>query len=280
MTTFPANISNLIQNSSLLKSFKDKTVVIKYGGSVMENQNAKVRFCEQVVALKNAGVNIMLVHGGGKEISAWLKKVNIEPKFHNGRRITDAATMELAEMVLCGKTRNDLVSTINMLGGKALGLCGKDASIFKADFLDAEKSLGFVGKVTETDVLTLNSFIKIGIPVISPIGLSPNGDTLNINADEAAGKIASDLKAARFILLTDVDGILKDGAVIRTLSLSQAKDLLKDPAITGGMIPKLSCCIEAVESGVDKVSIISGISEYSLISDLTSEEGSGTSIYQ
>lgn len=244
----------------------------------MENHEAKIRFCAQIVALKNAGINPVLVHGGGKEISAWLKKVGIEPKFVNGRRQTDSATMELAEMVLCGKTRNDLVSSINKLGGKALGLCGKDAGIFKADFIDRERSLGFVGKVTEVDTVTLNELIKISIPVISPIGISADGDTLNINADEAAGKIAADLKAARFILLTDVDGILKDNAVLRKLSLSQAENLLKDPAITGGMIPKLTCCLDAIKAGVDKVSIISGIREYSLILELLTSDGCGTTI--
>ena len=277
-----ANI--LIEALPYIQRLWGKTVVIKYGGNAMKSDDLTHKILEDVTLLKYVGINPILVHGGGPEINAMLKRVGVESSFHNGLRITDAATMEIVQMVLAGKLNKNIVSDIGRLGGKAIGLCGKDAELIKvrkkpplADGVD----LGFVGDIISINTKLLNSLCQDEyIPVISSVGTDENGESYNINADTAAAAIAAALKAEKLIFLTDIDGVRANpedpASLFPTLTVDQAKALIADGTISGGMIPKVTACTDAVESGVRRVHILNGTIPHPIILEIFTDRGIGT----
>ena len=277
-----ANI--LIEALPYIQRLWGKTVVIKYGGNAMKSDDLTHKILEDVTLLKYVGINPILVHGGGPEINAMLKRVGVESSFHNGLRITDAATMEIVQMVLAGKLNKNIVSDIGRLGGKAIGLCGKDAELIKvkkkpplADGVD----LGFVGDIVSINTKLLNSLCQDEyIPVISSVGTDENGESYNINADTAAAAIAAALKAEKLIFLTDIDGVRANpedpASLFPTLTVDQAKALIEDGTISGGMIPKVTACTDAVESGVRRVHILNGTIPHPIILEIFTDRGIGT----
>ena len=277
-----ANI--LIEALPYIQRLWGKTVVIKYGGNAMKSDDLTHKILEDVTLLKYVGINPILVHGGGPEINAMLKRVGVESSFHNGLRITDAATMEIVQMVLAGKLNKNIVSDIGRLGGKAIGLCGKDAELIKvrkkpplADGVD----LGFVGDIVSINTKLLNSLCQDEyIPVISSVGTDENGESYNINADTAAAAIAAALKAEKLIFLTDIDGVRANpedpASLFPTLTVDQAKALIADGTISGGMIPKVTACTDAVESGVRRVHILNGTIPHPIILEIFTDRGIGT----
>ena len=277
-----ANI--LIEALPYIQRLWGKTVVIKYGGNAMKSDNLTHKILEDVTLLKYVGINPILVHGGGPEINAMLKRVNVESSFHNGLRITDAATMEIVQMVLAGKLNKNIVSDIGRLGGKAIGLCGKDAQLIKvkkkpplADGVD----LGFVGDIVSVNTKLLETLCADEyIPVISSVGTDDNGDSYNINADTAAAAIAAALKAEKLIFLTDIDGVRADpedpASLFPILTIDQAKELIADGTISGGMIPKVTACTDAVENGVRRVHILNGTIPHPIILEIFTDRGIGT----
>jgi acetylglutamate kinase len=272
----------LVEALPYLKEFSGKTVVIKYGGSLMVNEDLKTIFANDIVLLKYIGINPIIVHGGGKEISKWLNKVGKETVFIDGLRVTDSETMEITEMVLSGKINSEVVSLVNQCGGKAVGLSGKDANLFIAKKIKskANKDLGFVGDIQEVDITLLNTLSEKGyIPVISSVGRSIKGETLNMNADHVAQSIAGALNATKLIYLTDVQGVLKDKKLVNRMDLKEATKLLKHKDIQGGMLPKLTCSINAIKEGVEKVHIINGTIKHSVLLELFTNVGIGTMIY-
>ncbi|MBR2941876.1 MAG: acetylglutamate kinase [Clostridia bacterium] len=277
-----ANI--LIEALPYIQRLWGKTIVIKYGGNAMKNADLTHKILEDVTLLKYVGINPILVHGGGPEINAMLKRVNVESSFHNGLRITDAATMEIVQMVLAGKLNKNIVSDIGRLGGKAIGLCGKDAQLIKvkkkpplADGVD----LGFVGDIVSINTKLLDTLCKDEyIPVISSVGTDENGESYNINADTAASAIATALKAEKLIFLTDIDGVRADpedpASLFPILTVDHAKALIADGTISGGMIPKVTACTEAVEQGVRRVHILNGTIPHPIILEIFTDRGIGT----
>lgn len=271
---------NIIQD---IFKFKDKTFVIKYGGSIMKNTAAQNAFIEDISILIDAGINIVIVHGGGPEITKWLDRSGVENKFINGLRVTDNATMEIVEMVLSGSVNKKLVANLNLKNLKALGLSGRDCKLITArkkyTYENNEKiDIGFVGEVTKVNHELLDDLIiKKYIPVISPIGCDDAGSTYNINADFVASAIASALNADKLIILTDIEGIYKDindkSSLIKSISISEIKALIKDGTIKGGMIPKMECCMEAVENGTNNVHLIDGRKDHSIILDTFTDCG-------
>ena len=281
-----ANI--LIEALPYIQRLWGKTVVIKYGGNAMKSDNLTHKILEDVTLLKYVGINPILVHGGGPEINAMLKRVNVESSFHNGLRITDAATMEIVQMVLAGKLNKNIVSDIGRLGGKAIGLCGKDAQLIKvkkkpplADGVD----LGFVGDIVSVNTKLLETLCADEyIPVISSVGTDDNGDSYNINADTAAAAIAAALKAEKLIFLTDIDGVRADpedpASLFPILTIDQAKELIADGTISGGMIPKVTACTDAIEKGVRRVHILNGTIPHPIILEIFTDRGIGTMFEQ
>ena len=277
-----ANI--LIEALPYIQRLWGKTVVIKYGGNAMKNDDLTHKILEDVTLLKYVGINPILVHGGGPEINAMLKRVGVESSFHNGLRITDAATMEVVQMVLAGKLNKNIVSDIGRLGGKAIGLCGKDAELIKvkkkpplADGVD----LGYVGDIISINTKLLNALCADEyIPVISSVGTDENGDSYNINADTAAAAIATALKAEKLIFLTDIDGVRADpedpASLFPILTVEHAKALIADGTISGGMIPKVTACTDAVENGVRRVHILNGTIPHPIILEIFTDRGIGT----
>jgi len=277
-----ANI--LIEALPYIQRLWGKTVVIKYGGNAMKNDDLTHKILEDVTLLKYVGINPILVHGGGPEINAMLKRVNVESTFHNGLRITDAATMEIVQMVLAGKLNKNIVSDIGRLGGKAIGLCGKDAQLIKvkkkpplADGVD----LGFVGDIVSINTKLLETLCQDEyIPVISSVGTDENGESYNINADTAASAIATALKAEKLIFLTDIDGVRADpedpASLFPILTVEHAKELIADGTISGGMIPKVTACTDAVEKGVRRVHILNGTIPHPIILEIFTDRGIGT----
>lgn len=278
-----ANI--LVQALPYIQQYYGKTIVIKYGGNAMVNDELTQTVINDIILMKCIGINPIIVHGGGPEISNTLKKMNHESKFINGLRYTDETTINVAQMVLAGKVNKDLVKLIQLNGGKALGLSGIDGGLIKAKKLNKDVDLGYVGEITSIDTDLLKISMNSGyIPVISSIALGENdSNSYNINADTCACKIASALKAEKLILLTDVPGVMIDpkdsSTLISTLRLHQIPKLTVDKVITGGMIPKINCCVEAVRMGVKKAHIIDGRINHSILLELLSEKGIGTEIY-
>ncbi|MFR1822210.1 MAG: acetylglutamate kinase [Clostridium saudiense] len=278
-----ANI--LVQALPYIQEYYGKTIVIKYGGNAMINDNLTQTVINDIILMKCIGINPIIVHGGGPDISNTLTKMNHESKFINGLRYTDETTINVAQMVLAGKVNKYLVKLIEKDGGKAIGLSGIDGSLIKAKKLKIGVDLGYVGEITSVNTELLYLAMNSGfIPVVSSIAIGENdNNSYNINADTCASKIASALKAEKLILLTDVPGVMTDpsdsSTLISTLRLHQIPKLTVDKVINGGMIPKISCCVESVRMGVKKAHIIDGRIEHSLLLELLSEKGIGTEIY-
>lgn len=264
-----------------IKKFQGKTIVIKYGGSIMNDEHLRNIFAEDVVLLKLVGLNPIIVHGGGKEISKWIEKIGKQTKFIEGLRYTDEETMEITEMVLSGKLNSELVSLINRMGGKAVGLSGKDAGLFISEKIKSEKGedLGLVGEITSCNAKLIELLSSNGyIPVLACISENNDGDTLNLNADHVASAISEALKALKLLYLTDVDGIKIEDKLVNDLSLYEAEQLLKHPDISGGMIPKLRYSMNAIKGGVDTVQMINGTIEHAVLLELFTDKGIGTKI--
>lgn len=278
-----ANI--LIQALPYIQEYYGKTIVIKYGGNAMINDELTKTVINDIILMKCIGINPIIVHGGGPDISNTLAQMNHESKFINGLRYTDEITITVSQMVLAGKVNKDLVKLIEKNGGKAIGLSGIDGSLIKAKKLTNDIDLGFVGEITSVNTELLNLSMNSGyIPVVSSIAIGENDtNSYNINADTCASKIASALKAEKLILLTDVPGVMTNPddsyTLISTLRLHQIPKLTVDKVIKGGMIPKINCCVESVRMGVKKAHIIDGRIKHSILLELLSKKGIGTEIY-
>ena len=263
-----------------IQKYYGKTIVVKYGGNAMISEELRQAVISDIILLHLVGIQVVVVHGGGPEISAMLKKSGKESKFVDGLRYTDAETMEVVQQVLCGKVNKDLVATLNSMGGRALGLCGMDAGLFQAKKLD--EKYGLVGEMVQVDPAIVHDALSDGyIPVVSTVAQGVDGETAyNINADTAAAKLAVALGAEKLILLTDVRGLLRDPAdedtLLPVVELSKVPGLVKDGVIKGGMIPKVDCCVEAVRSGVKDAVILDGRIPHSILIELLSNEGIGT----
>ncbi len=262
-----------------LKEYKNKIVVIKYGGNAMINEDLKQAVMGDVVLLSLVGVKVVLVHGGGPEITDTLKRMNIETRFENGLRVTDKECANVAMMVLAGKINKQLVNLLENTGGKAIGISGIDGHMLKAEMLD--EKLGYVGRITNVDTTPITDLLNMGyIPVVSTVGCDDEGNVYNINADTAASKIAADLKAESLISMTDICGILRDptdpSTLIKVINTDEVKELLDSGVISGGMIPKVQCCTEAIAGGVKKVFIVDGRVPHSVIVEMLTDEGMGT----
>jgi acetylglutamate kinase len=280
----------LIEVLPYIRNFFGKTFVIKYGGAAQVKDELKDSFAKDIVMLNFIGIRTAIVHGGGPKISAMMEKMGKKPKFVQGQRVTDRETMDIVEMVLGGLVNKEIVSLINSHGGKAVGLSGKDGGLIKAKKklirktaetgLDEIIDLGLVGEVTNIDPHIIVSLEKEGfIPVIAPVGVGPNGETLNINADYVASSIASALNAEKLILLTDVPGIIdRNDKIISTLRKQQIKKLIESKTVTGGMLPKVQSCLKAIEGGVAKTHIIDGRVPHCLLLEIFTKEGIGTEI--
>lgn len=270
----------LVQALPYIQKYYNKTVVIKYGGNAMINEELKEAVMTDIVLLSLVGINVVLVHGGGPEINDMLKKIGKESKFVNGLRYTDEETVDIVQMVLAGKVNKSLVQLLGAHKGKAIGLCGLDGGLLKAKQL-GEGELGFVGEITDVDVTPVTDVISKGyIPVISTVAGGENGEVYNINADTAAAKIASALHAEKLLLMTDVRGLLKDkddeSTLISVVNVSEVQALKNQGVICGGMIPKIDCCVEAVRRGVHRAHIIDGRIPHSILMEMLTDEGIGT----
>ncbi|MCR8914642.1 acetylglutamate kinase [Marinobacter panjinensis] len=274
-----------------IQRFTGKTVVIKYGGNAMENEELKSSFARDVVLMKLVGINPIVVHGGGPQIGELLERLNIKSNFVNGMRVTDSQTMDVVEMVLGGQVNKQIVSLINSHGGTAVGLTGKDANLIRARKLEVMNrspelerpeiiDIGHVGEVDSVNVDVIEMLTRSNvIPVIAPIGVGPDGASYNINADLVAGKVAEAMKAEKLILLTNVSGLKsKDGKVLTGLTAKQVNELIEDGTIHGGMLPKIRCALSAVENGVRTSHIIDGRVAHATLLEIFTDEGVGTLI--
>lgn len=264
-----------------IQKYTGKVVVVKYGGNAMTNEELKAAVMSDIVLLNLVGIKVVLVHGGGPEITATLKALGIESRFVNGLRYTDEETAKVVQMVLCGKTNKDLVKLITGCGGRALGLCGLDGSMIKAEKLTGSVDLGFVGRITEVDTAPiLNAMAEGYIPVVATVGVDEQGQVYNINADTAAACIATALHAENIILMTDIRGLMRDtkdeNSLISSVSIGELPALIENGTITGGMIPKVECCADAVRGGVRKAVMIDGRIPHSILIEMFSDEGIGT----
>ena len=269
----------LIHALPYIRRYTNKIIVVKYGGNAMLNEELKRSVMGDIVLLSLIGIRVVLVHGGGPEISETLKKFGKETKFVNGLRVTDAETAEVVQMVLAGKTNKSLVNIIGTQGGRALGLCGIDGQMIKARPLNPE--LGFVGEITDINAKPIHDALDNGyIPVVSTVGCDDDGNVYNINADTAASRLAGILGAESLISMTDIIGILRDkddpSSLIPRIQVSEAPLLMKDGVISGGMIPKVECCIEAIRRGVKRVFIIDGTIPHAILIEILTDEGIGT----
>lgn len=269
----------LIRALPYIQKYYNKIIVVKYGGNAMINEDLKQAVMGDIVLLSLIGVKVVLVHGGGPEISDMLKKVGKKSEFVNGLRVTDAETADIVQMVLAGKVNKSLVNLLQNTGGKAIGLSGADGHMIEATQLNPE--LGFVGEISNINVDIINDVLEKGyIPVISTVGCDKEGNVYNINADTAASGIAGKLKAESLISMTDISGLLRDkddpASLIPYVVASEAPKLVRDGIISGGMIPKVECCIEAIRQGVKKVFIIDGRIPHSILIETLTDEGIGT----
>lgn len=265
-----------------IQKFAGRTIVVKYGGAAMKDSHLKDSVIRDIVFLSCVGLRPIIVHGGGPEINTWLDKLGIEPQFKDGLRVTDAATMDVVEMVLVGRVNKELVSLINCAGGRAVGICGKDGNLITARPVGKE-GVGFVGEVSTIDTRLLDSLINSGyIPVISSVAADASGQAHNINADTVAGEIAASLQAAKMILLTDTPGILEDyhdpSTLLTRLDIQQARDLINQGVVSGGMIPKVNCCVRSLAQGVRAAHIIDGRLPHSLLLEILTDRGIGSMI--
>ena len=265
-----------------IQKFANRTIVIKYGGAAMKDSSLKAKVINDIVFLSCVGVRPIVVHGGGPEINIWLDKLKIESLFKDGLRVTDAATMDVVEMVLAGRVNKELVSLISRAGALAVGLCGKDGNLIQARPVGKE-GVGFVGEVTNVDTGLVESLVNSGyVPVISSVAADENGQAYNINADTVAGEIAAALQAEKLILLTDTSGILYDyhdsSTLINKLDIQKARELIDQGIVSGGMIPKVSCCVRSLAQGVKAAHILDGRLPHSLLLEVLTDEGIGSMI--
>ncbi len=273
----------LIEALPYIQRFNRKIIVVKYGGSAMVDEKLKKQVIQDVTLLKLVGFKPIIVHGGGKEISRWVEKVGMEPEFVNGLRKTDEATMEIAEMVL-NKVNKSLVKLVEELGVRSVGISGKDGGLLKVKKkLSGGQDIGFVGEITEVDPKILHDLLeKDFLPIVCPIGMDENYQTYNINADDAACAIARAVEAEKLAFLTDIEGVYKDpddkSTLISELTVSEAKELIGDGFIGGGMLPKLNNCIDAIENGVSRVHILDGRIAHCLLLEIFTNKGIGTAI--
>ena len=281
------NISNLERAEVLtqalpyIKKYNGKIVVVKYGGNAMINEQLKKQVMEDIALLSLIGIKIVLVHGGGPEISEMMSKVGKKAEFVNGLRVTDSETMDIAQMVLAGKVNKNLVNLLGTKGGKAIGISGMDGHLIEAKMKN--EVLGYVGEITKINIEPIHDLLEKGyIPVVSTIGCDSEGNSYNINGDTAAACIAGALHAERLIMMTDIAGLLRDvndpTSLISEITVSEAKQLYKEGVISGGMIPKVDCCIEAIIEGVKKVIIMDGRVPHSILVEILTDEGAGTMV--
>ena len=264
-----------------IKKYYGKIVVVKYGGNAMINEDLKQQVMEDIVLLHLVGVKVVLVHGGGPEITDTLKKIGKESVFVDGLRVTDKETADVVQMVLAGKINKTLVNLIQINGGKAIGISGLDGHMIEAEVKD--ERLGFVGRITKVDVTPVLDVLEKGyIPVVSTVGCDNEGNVYNINADTAASYIAGAMNAKRLISMTDIAGVLKDkddpNSIIKCINIEDAQALFESGVISGGMIPKVECCIDAIRKGVEKVIIMDGRIPHSILIELLTDEGAGTMV--
>ncbi|MDD3094221.1 MAG: acetylglutamate kinase [Clostridia bacterium] len=269
----------LVHALPYIQKYNNKIVVVKYGGAAMTQENLKNDVMKDIVLMSSIGMKVVLVHGGGPEITNMLNRVGKTTEFVNGLRVTDKETAEIVQMVLCGKINKNLVSMLESYGGKAIGICGHDASLIKAKKINEQ--LGFVGEITSINKTVIYDLLEKGyIPVISTVGCDDEMNTYNINADTASSAIASALNAECLVSMTDTSGLLLDkldpDSLISKVSVSEACKLIREGKIDGGMIPKTECCIEAVRRGVKKVFIIDGRIPHSILIEMLTDEGIGT----
>jgi acetylglutamate kinase len=281
----------LLEALPYIRRFYGKTIVIKYGGHAMADEELKENFARDVVMMKYIGINPVVVHGGGPQIGGFLKKLGKDSKFVQGMRVTDEETMDIVEMVLVGKVNKEIVGLINRHGGKAVGLSGKDANLIRAEkyYLSAEKvkdtppeiiDIGLVGRVTEINATLIASLTANGvIPVIAPTGVGEHGETYNINADLVAGAVAAALMAEKLILLTDVAGVLdRNREMIHTMDDRTTRRMIEEGTIEGGMFPKVKCCLKALKGGVKKAHIVDGRLKHTILLEMFTDQGIGTEI--
>ncbi len=270
----------LIQALPYIQKYTDKIIVIKYGGNAMINEELKAAVMGDIVLLSLIGIKVVLVHGGGPEITEMLGKVGKETKFYNGLRVTDEESAKIVQMVLAGKINKNLVNLLQNIGGKAIGLSGMDGNLIEARPIDLE-NLGYVGEITNINTEPVTDVLKLGyIPVISTVGCDNEGNVYNINADTAAAAIAGSLGAECLVSMTDICGILRDkddpSTLIPVINVSEAPQLMREGIISGGMIPKIECCIEAIRRGVGKVFVMDGRIPHSILIEILTDEGIGT----
>jgi len=281
----------LIEALPYIRQFADKTIVIKYGGHAMAEQSLKEKFALDIILMKYVGINTVIVHGGGPQISQIMERMGIRPMFVEGQRVTDDETMSVVEMVLVGTVNKEIVGLINRHGGRAVGLSGRDGDLIQADPMKIYKytgderppeiiDIGKVGKVSVVNEGVLKALEGSGfIPVIAPVGVGPEGQAYNINADLVAGAVAGELKAEKLILLTDVSGVMNSKEeLIPSMTADSVRKALEDGTVTGGMIPKLKACLRAVSNGVNKAHIIDGRKEHAILLELFTDAGVGTEI--
>ncbi|MCT7986138.1 acetylglutamate kinase [Laspinema sp. A4] len=265
-----------------IQQFAGRTIVVKYGGAAMKDSTLKDQVMRDLVFLACVGVRPVLVHGGGPEINSWLDKLGIEPQFKNGLRVTDAPTMDVVEMVLVGRVNKEIVALINQAGGSAVGLCGKDGNLITAR-PQGDEGIGFVGEVSSVNTKILEALVKSGyIPVVSSVAADEAGQSYNINADTIAGELAAALGAEKLILMTDTAGILQDpkdpSTLLAQLDIQQARELMKTGVVSGGMIPKVTCCVRSLAQGVKAAHIIDGRIPHSLLLEILTDTGIGSMI--
>lgn len=269
----------LIEALPYIKEFRGKTVVVKVGGAALDQLPLRERFAEDVVLLTWVGIRVVVVHGGGVQISSMLERLGIEPQFSGGQRVTDAATLEVVEMVLGGVLNKELVRLVQRLGGRAVGLTGKDGGLLTARRTDATSALGLVGEVVAVDPAVIERLQPEFIPIVAPIAAGAEAETLNVNADPFAAQLAAHLGAEKLVLMTDVAGVAgADGALIETLPGERARELIANETISGGMIPKIESALAALDGGVSKVHIIDGRTEHALLLEIFTDRGVGTQI--
>lgn len=291
--TWMDTVSTLSEALPYMREFADETFVIKYGGNAMGDGSLAKKFAEDIVLLKQVGINPIVVHGGGPQIGKMLERLKIQSEFIDGLRVTDAATVEIVEMVLAGTINKQIVSEINAAGGVAIGICGKDGNLIEARKARRTKKdpdsniekildLGFVGEPVAINPTIIQEFAESNIiPVIAPIGFGANGETFNINADTAAGAIAASLAAAKLMILTDVSGVLNaDKQLISELTYKDAEQLIRERIATGGMIPKLETCMHALDNDVEAAHILDGRIPHVLLLETFTKYGAGTMIYK
>jgi acetylglutamate kinase len=274
----------LVQALPYIQTHAGRTIVVKYGGSAMVDDALKDAVMSDIVLMQLVGIRVVVVHGGGKEISAMLEKIGKKSRFVDGLRYTDRETIDVVQMVLAGKVNKDLVQLLERHSGRAVGLCGLDDGLLTAEKMTASEDLGYVGEITRVNPAPIDNATQNGyVPVVAPVAGGADGEVYNINADIAAARIAAELKAEKLILMTDVRGLLRDkddeSTLIPVVNVSEVPKLKNEGIITGGMIPKIRCCVDAVRRGVGRAHIIDGRIPHSILIELFSDEGIGTMFY-